>query len=114
MRETYSEDSDKTWRPTAIMPDFPTKNLHWENPVLVYSGTSLVGAAYLSLDAGVVVARASLLYGLPERLDVESGQDVFLLPRVRVDLEPFDETLILALELRKDCGDVNVPPLRVP
>lgn len=113
MSNEYSEDAEKTWRFTAILPEFPTKNLHWDNPVLIYSGSALVGAAFLALEAGVVTARASVLYGLPERLDAESGVGIYLLPKVRVDIDPFDETVILSLELRRDCDDNNVAPIRV-
>ena len=112
MNNDYSDDSDKTWRFNAVLPDFPTPNLHWSNPVLIYTGSVLVGAATLSLEAGAVVARASVMYSIPERLSAETGQSYYLLPRVRVDLAPFDETLVLALELRPDCGDANVAPVR--
>lgn len=127
-------DDVKLWRFRAdVLRRFEPDALYlYRNPVPVVAGQQLVGFAAIGAEEHYsrnppphrIWADAAVEYELPERLDVETGRRLFLLPRVRIsaladnprtpDQQAFrgsqeaeiDRTFeIVALEIRDDCSD---------
>jgi hypothetical protein len=71
----------KTWHTKTVVDhvsDFDGISYDYENPIPVYSGDKQVGSALLTIEGYAVKAELFTEYGVPERLDVENGNSVYI------------------------------------
>lgn len=85
MTDSQESEGVRIYRVKAlIFKATPGVEPRWENPVPVYSGSKLVGAAVLDVQAGDLYANLMLDYETPERMDIET-RNVWAIPdRVRI------------------------------
>jgi hypothetical protein len=111
----------RLWRFTAtVLPEVDSNiEYQWQNPLQIYAGDVLVGCGSLYLQDGQFLADCAVDYALAERLDVQTGTEVWCLPRVDVLLAtlttPHQHTKInfIRLELQKECTDGTHQPIAV-
>jgi hypothetical protein len=114
-------EGDRLWRfPVVVFPTLDgNTRYHWENPVKVTSGGNLVGFASLDIPPGHthprILAYVAVKYDIPERLDVENGVPIYLLPFAEVFLmrSEGDRSIVSITELqfRHDCDNPEVEPI---
>lgn len=114
-----------TWHCEAVVDrvtDLDNLTYIVENPVPVYSGQDIVGHANLSVAGTAVKADIFVDYNTPERLDVETGKDIYAMVRAEINQEytrhrdgiealPGAEFRVTGLELttsRQDRGEALI------
>jgi len=86
MQEGTADDATRLWRFRAevLSAVDPAIQYAFGNPVPIHGYGRVIGAGNLEFDGGRLLATCFVNYGCPERLDVEAGRSVWLLPRVKV------------------------------
>jgi hypothetical protein len=82
-----------------IFKAVPGVEYRWQNPVPVYSGGRLVGAAVLENHVGDLYANVMVDYETPERMDIET-RNIWAIP---------DRVKIARTYRPCECGQAQVP-----
>jgi hypothetical protein len=112
-------EEEYVWTFDAIvLSEFdPGIQYQWMNPVQLFASGKLVGVGNLRSGPKGLVAQCIADYAIPERLDVEAGNKVYVLPRVEVfpvtlgSRLPYTVIDIQGLELSHQCTDPEVEPI---
>lgn len=84
-RKAFADDQTRLYRiKSMLFKAVPDVECRWENPVPIYSGSRLVGAAVLDFHARDVYATLMLDYESPERLDIETSAVWAIPDRVKI------------------------------
>ena len=78
-------EEEKLWRFLAVIGRCDVTDEHFllnvENPVPLFSGDRVVGAANVFFLGDRIIARCVAEYSIPERLDLESAHFVGVVPK---------------------------------
>jgi hypothetical protein len=84
----YTEENVKLWRFKTPVLDIPPEGsvteFRAEGPVPIMNGETKVGFANIEKVGDQLVAEVVADYSLPERLDVQNGTKVWLVPKLQV------------------------------